>query len=106
MLIQCLTRSAQDYKGRQLPPLRVGFTASKKVGNAVARNRARRRLRALVDNHLSNYIKNQSLDQLNLDFVFVAFSSAVTVDFNHLSSDFNKALFNCLKVSRTVKYSL
>ena len=27
-------------------PLRVGFTASRKVGNAVARNRARRRLRA------------------------------------------------------------
>ncbi len=27
-------------------PLRVGFTASKKVGNAVARNRAKRRLRA------------------------------------------------------------
>jgi ribonuclease P protein component len=26
--------------------LRVGFTASRKVGNAVARNRARRRLRA------------------------------------------------------------
>jgi ribonuclease P protein component len=26
--------------------LRVGFTASKKVGNAVARNRAKRRLRA------------------------------------------------------------
>ena len=28
--------------------LRVGFTASRKVGNAVARNRARRRLRAAV----------------------------------------------------------
>lgn len=27
-------------------PLRVGFTASRKVGNAVARNRAKRRLRA------------------------------------------------------------
>ena len=27
-------------------PLRVGYTASKKVGNAVARNRAKRRLRA------------------------------------------------------------
>lgn len=26
--------------------MRVGFTASRKVGNAVARNRARRRLRA------------------------------------------------------------
>jgi len=28
--------------------MRVGFTASKKVGNAVVRNRAKRRLRALV----------------------------------------------------------
>ena len=30
------------------PGLRVGFTCSKKVGNAVARNRAKRRLRALA----------------------------------------------------------
>lgn len=31
-----------------MPGIRVGFTASKKVGNAVARNRAKRRLRALA----------------------------------------------------------
>ena len=29
-------------------PMRVGFTCSKKIGNAVARNRAKRRLRALA----------------------------------------------------------
>ncbi|MFS4438033.1 ribonuclease P protein component [Paracoccaceae bacterium GXU_MW_L88] len=29
-------------------PMRVGFTCSKKVGNAVARNRAKRRLRAIA----------------------------------------------------------
>ena len=30
------------------PAIRVGFTASKKIGNAVLRNRAKRRLRALA----------------------------------------------------------
>lgn len=30
------------------PALRVGFTASKKIGNAVMRNRAKRRMRALA----------------------------------------------------------
>jgi ribonuclease P protein component len=33
-------------------PVRVGFTATKKIGNAVKRNRARRRLRAAVDDVL------------------------------------------------------
>ena len=33
----------------QGPAPRIGFTASKKVGNAVARNRARRRLRAAAN---------------------------------------------------------
>ena len=33
-------------RGDDLAPARVGFTASKKIGNAVLRNRAKRRLRA------------------------------------------------------------
>ena len=33
-------------RGDDQPQTRVGFTASKKIGNAVARNRAKRRLRA------------------------------------------------------------
>jgi ribonuclease P protein component len=35
-------------RGEPGSPIRVGFTASKKVGNAVTRNRAKRRLRALA----------------------------------------------------------
>jgi ribonuclease P protein component len=35
-------------RGDESPAIRVGFTCSKKIGNAVARNRAKRRLRALA----------------------------------------------------------
>ncbi len=35
----------QALRGDEPEPLRVGYTATKKIGNAVARNRARRRLK-------------------------------------------------------------
>jgi len=44
-LLQARRRNAAEGRG---DCIRVGFTASKKVGNAVARNRAKRRLRALA----------------------------------------------------------
>jgi ribonuclease P protein component len=43
---EVLPPSSDDVTGQ---PLLVGFTCSKKVGNAVARNRARRRLRAVAE---------------------------------------------------------
>ena len=39
---------ARDKDEVSPTPVRYGLTASKKIGNAVARNRARRRLRALA----------------------------------------------------------
>ncbi len=44
-ILQARKRGPDEPAGA---PIRVGFTASKKVGNAVARNRAKRRLRAIV----------------------------------------------------------
>ena len=41
---------------RSTSAIRVGFTATKKVGNAVERNRARRRMRVLADSVLSEYV--------------------------------------------------
>jgi len=44
-LLQARKRSTSEPPA---PLIRIGFTASKKVGNAVARNRAKRRLRSLA----------------------------------------------------------
>ena len=68
------------------PSIRVGFTASKKVGNAVARNRARRRLRAAVrevlpDSALGGY-----------DFVVIARGGTLTRGYTDLLGDLRAGL--------------
>lgn len=69
------------------PAIRVGFTASKKIGNAVARNRAKRRLRALVREVLP------ALARPGWDYVLIARPGA-TIDrtFADLRSDLTQAL--------------
>ena len=46
LILQSASRAATDATEPQ--PFRIGYTASRKVGGAVRRNRARRRLRAAV----------------------------------------------------------
>jgi ribonuclease P protein component len=67
--------------------VRVGFTASKKIGNAVARNRAKRRLRALVREVLA------PLAQPGWDYVLVARPDAtVSRPYADLRGDLQRAL--------------
>lgn len=69
------------------PLIRVGFTASKKIGNAVARNRAKRRLRALVREMMP------ALGHAGWDYVIVAKPSAtIDRDFAALKADLTAAL--------------
>ena len=63
-----------------LEPVRVGFTASRKVGNAVARNRARRRLRAVAREVLDHAEPGN-------DFVLIARPATVQRDYQALVSD-------------------
>ncbi len=48
LIMQVAVNPDPDAAGGHAEGRRIGFTASKKVGNAVVRNRAKRRLRALV----------------------------------------------------------
>ncbi|HWV55276.1 ribonuclease P protein component [Pseudorhodoplanes sp.] len=67
-------------------PARVGFTVSRKVGNAVERNRVRRRLRELV--------RLNSLDALRPghDYVLVGRRSALSAAFSDLAADYARAI--------------
>ena len=78
----CPTPQDQALRGR----LRVGFTASKKIGNAVARNRAKRRLRAAASQLLPLLGRDRH------DYVLVARGTTVARPFPALLSDITTAL--------------
>ena len=46
LLVQARRHDSRQSPAEGEPALRIGYTASKKVGNAVKRNRAKRRMRA------------------------------------------------------------
>ena len=67
-------------------PVRFGFTVSNKVGNAVERNRVRRRLREIV--RLSDTNRMQS----GHDYVLVGRRAALKLPFARIAQDFEGAL--------------
>ena len=66
--------------------IRVGFTVSRKVGNAVARNRARRRLRAVAERVLGERARR------GRDYVLIGRRDTVTRPFGALMKDLEKAV--------------
>ncbi len=100
-----LTRRAEFLlvaaKGRKVPapglvlqslrrddagPARLGFTVTKKVGNAVVRNRTKRRIRAAALEVLSE------APLLGVDLVLIGRDGTRTRDFASLKDDFRHAL--------------
>jgi ribonuclease P protein component len=71
--------------------VRYGLTATKKIGNAVTRNRARRRLRALAEQKLLKLAPPG-------DYVLIAREAALTRDFATMGAELEKA-FTHLKAS-------
>ena len=67
---------------------RVGYTVSKKVGNAVTRNRVRRRLKSVVNDVLSSSIEQP------LDLVLIGKANTLQRTYDELLEDLRFALKN------------
>lgn len=76
---------ARDRQDDQ--PARVGYTCSKKVGNAVARNRAKRRLREIARLSLAPQLR------AGWDYVLIGRANATAeLDFTQMCDDALRAL--------------
>ena len=83
MVLQAMSRATPE--GPDTAP-RVGFTASRKVGNAVARNRARRRLRAVATATLPVHAA------LGHDYVIIGRAATLKRPYGALVTDLEAAL--------------
>ena len=86
-VMQCnkQNEASSEKEGGLLGP-RVGFTVTKKVGNAVIRNRVRRRMREAMR------MASPELFQKGYDYVLVGRKEALSVEFNTLCTDIESTL--------------
>lgn len=74
-------------RGDNDPTIRVGYTCSKKLGNAVIRNKAKRRLREIAREAIPNY------GQPGWDYVLVGRpGDTISRNFSDLQDDLRRAL--------------
>lgn len=83
-VLQARRRPDSEDKGRNLA--RFGFTASKTLGNAVLRNRARRRLKEAVRLTAPSHAEG------GYDYVLIARTGTVKRPFTDLIKDLERAL--------------
>lgn len=91
--LQSRTRKKNEPKNIPENTARIGFTVTKKVGNAVIRNRIRRRLREVVRLNATSCV------QRDHDYVLIAREAALHSPFSALVKDFQKSMGNVSKKS-------
>ena len=78
-IVDIIARAEEDF-------IHFGLTVTKKIGNAVTRNRIKRRLRALVSEVLSDY------GNPDYQYVLIARKAALHRSFDKMEADLKYAL--------------
>jgi ribonuclease P protein component len=86
LVVQARRRAPDAAQESTAAAIRVGFTASRKVGNAVARNRARRRLRAACSEVMPD------MGRAGYDYVLIARGETLRRPYGALLDDLRTAL--------------
>ena len=86
VVVQAAPQPGEPQPDEAAPPPRVGFTASRRVGNAVARNRAKRRLRAAAATVL------MQRGRAGMDYVLIARAGTGSRAYADLLADLEGAL--------------
>lgn len=77
------------YIKNNLPYNRYGISVGKKIGNAVERNKYKRRLRTIIDNSKKDYVNTK-------DYIIILREHAKQKDYQSLETEF-KSLLNNIK---------
>ena len=78
------------YEKNGFPYDRFGISVGKKIGNAVYRNKHKRKLRSIIDNYKKMYVNNK-------DYIIILRGSAKNLPYQELNEDFLKLMNNIRK---------